>query len=299
MLRLAAVALVIGLALPACAQRGGGGFHGGGGGFHGGGFAHMGSGFRGGPSRGFHGNFSGPRSFGSFTPRRSLGFGSPSIYRPYRNLRYRQGYRSGFRSYGRRPDYWRGRRSRDHFRHRVFSGFAPPLFFYSVPAWIGLGPVGCDPGDDVSYYDGYDDFDCNDMYLNDQNQSPDQSQDQPQVYGGDNDNGYESQPPNGYGSEPPPPPPDQPQYEPPAYHQPNPSRMPADQIAANQTTTIIFNNGHAPEKIHDYALTMTTLYILGQHQQEIPLSQINLAATEQANRSAGVEFHVPQYQITQ
>lgn len=305
MLRFAAVALLVGLALPACAQRGGGGFHGGGGGLHGGGFAsHTGSagGFRGGFSAP---RFSAPRSFSRFSPSRPYGsfahtpryarplgyarpYGYRSPYNAYRNPRYSQ----GFHSYGRRPGYRRGRR--DRFRGRVFFGFAPPLYYY-VPDWIGLGTLGCYPDASINYYDGYDDFDCGNMQFDDQDQYRDQgeNQDQPQVYGNDDDNGY--------GSVPPPPPPDQPRYEPPAYHQPaSPSlQMPSSQIAANQTTTIFFNNGQAPEQIHDYALTGTTLYVLGQHQQEIPLSQIDLAKTEQTNRNAGIEFQVPEYQITQ
>lgn len=309
MLRLAAIALIAGLALPACAQRGGGGggFHGGGGGFHGGFASRAGSG------GGFRGGFSAPRSsaprsFNGFSARpnssfarmpryaRPFGYARPNGYRsPYnswRNPRYGRSFgRPGFRQ-------WRGDhdRFRDRFRERAFFGFAPPVFF--IPDWIGLGTVGCYADGSVGYYDSFDDFDCGNMQPDDQ----DQYQDEPQVYGDDN---------NGYGSEPPPPPPDQPQYQqpqyqqpgyqPPAYHQPTPpsSPMPSSEIAANRMTTIFFNNGHAPEQIHDYALTGTTLYVLGQHQQEIPLSEIDLAKTEQTNRSAGIEFQVPEYQITQ
>ena len=284
MLRFAAVALLVGLALPACAQRGGGGgFHGGGGGgFHGGGFtSHAGS------AGGFRGGFSGPRSsaprsFNGSRPNssfarmprysRPLGYSRPgyrSPYSAYRNQRYGQGFgRRGFRE---------GRR--DRFRERAFFGFTPPVYF--IPDWIGLGSLGCYPDASVGYYGGDDDLDCGNTQLDDQSE--------PQVYGDDDDNGS--------GSEPPPPPPDyqQPQYQPP----PSQNRMPSSETAANQMTTIIFNNGHAPEQIHDYALTGTTLYVLGQHQQEIPLSQIDLARTEQTNRSVGVEFQVPEFQITQ
>lgn len=229
---------------------------------------------------------------------RPFGYARPNGYRsPYsawRNPRYGQSFRRpGFRQWRGDGDRFRNRfRDRDRFRERAFFPFAPSIFF--IPDWIGLGTVGCYPDGSVDYYDSFDDFDCNNMQLDDQ----DQDQDQPQVYGDD----------NGYGSEIPPPPPDQPQYQqpqyqPPAYHNPAPSpsqsQMPSTEIAANQTTTIIFNNGHAPEQIHDYALTGTTLYVLGQHQQEIPLSEIDLARTEQTNRNAGIEFQVPEYQITQ
>lgn len=59
--------------------------------------------------------------------------------------------------------------------------------------------------------------------------------------------------------------------------------------------TLIFNDGRPPERIHNYLLTSTTLTVLDSQYREIPLEQINVAATEQANRAAGVDFRVPPF----
>ncbi|MGC9197724.1 MAG: hypothetical protein ACP5E5_02165 [Acidobacteriaceae bacterium] len=83
-----------------------------------------------------------------------------------------------------------------------------------------------------------------------------------------------------------------------------PSSMPMQQRPAissgpslydSSAVTLIFNDGRPPEKIHNYALTRTTLYVVaaGKHQQ-IPVSELNLAATEQVNQQNGVDFQLPQ-----
>jgi hypothetical protein len=59
-------------------------------------------------------------------------------------------------------------------------------------------------------------------------------------------------------------------------------------------TTIVFKDGRPPEQIRNYALTQTNLYVMDQQRRDIPLDQIDLAATEKANRAAGIEFQVPQ-----
>lgn len=59
-------------------------------------------------------------------------------------------------------------------------------------------------------------------------------------------------------------------------------------------TTLIFKDGRPPVQIHNYALTANTLYALdGDSRQEIPLSLLNLLATVEANRAAGVDFALP------
>lgn len=64
--------------------------------------------------------------------------------------------------------------------------------------------------------------------------------------------------------------------------------------APERPLTVIFNDGHAPQKMENYMLTAKILTDLdAQHYQEIPLDQIDVAATEQANRSNGVDFQVP------
>ena len=63
--------------------------------------------------------------------------------------------------------------------------------------------------------------------------------------------------------------------------------------APTGTLTVIFNDGRQPEQIHNYLLTADSLTVLDSHYRQIPLAQIDVAATEQANRAAGVDFRVP------
>jgi hypothetical protein len=60
------------------------------------------------------------------------------------------------------------------------------------------------------------------------------------------------------------------------------------------TTTLIFKDGRPPVQVHNYALTGATLYALdGDSRKEIPLSQLDVPATVEANRAAGVDFALP------
>jgi len=60
------------------------------------------------------------------------------------------------------------------------------------------------------------------------------------------------------------------------------------------TTVLIFRDGRPPEKVHNYALTGSTLYALdGDLNREIPLALLNLPATVEINRAAGVDFALP------
>jgi hypothetical protein len=61
----------------------------------------------------------------------------------------------------------------------------------------------------------------------------------------------------------------------------------------NDAVTLVFKDGRAPEKIHNYALTRTMVYVTDGRSQEIPVAALDLAATEQANRAAGVDFQLP------
>jgi hypothetical protein len=61
----------------------------------------------------------------------------------------------------------------------------------------------------------------------------------------------------------------------------------------SSAVTVIFNDGRPPEQIHNYLLTANSLTVLDSQYRQIPLTQIDVAATEQANRAAGVNFHVP------
>lgn len=60
------------------------------------------------------------------------------------------------------------------------------------------------------------------------------------------------------------------------------------------STTLIFKDGRAPVQVHNYALTDSTLFALdGDSRQEIPLSLLDVPATVEANRKAGVDFALP------
>jgi hypothetical protein len=61
----------------------------------------------------------------------------------------------------------------------------------------------------------------------------------------------------------------------------------------SDAVTLVFKDGRAPEKIHNYALTRTTLYVTDGRREEIPVASLDLAATEKVNRAAGVRFDLP------
>jgi hypothetical protein len=104
------------------------------------------------------------------------------------------------------------------------------------------------------------------------------------------DNGpYEAPPANDYG------PPSAPSYTPWPYgSQPAPSQSePSSPPPPEAPVTLVFKDGRPPQQIHNYLLTATTLSVLDQHRQDIPVDQIDLAATEKVNRAAGVPFALP------
>jgi len=92
----------------------------------------------------------------------------------------------------------------------------------------------------------------------------------------------------------PPPPQDMPPYLPPYPNQPAPSQPEATPVpAAQEAVTLVFADGRPSEQIHNYMLTRTTLFVLDQRHQDIPLDQLDLAATAKVNHDAGVDFHLP------
>ena len=265
--RVSIVVVAIALALPAYAQ------HGAGGGFssHSGSSGH--TGFAGHPGFSGSGGFS--RSappvgngglvrpgFGRFAPPARSGFRVP--YQGPGFAQSRPSYRSGFggSNYG-----W----NRGRYRSWAYG--------YGYPGYAGyLGypyPYVIDPG----FYDwgdsgGYDD--------NAQGSA----------------SSYPDVPPYAdYG-----PVPDAPPA--PAYGQAPPapapiSRQPyAGSISSapevQQPLTVIFKNGRAPETMQNYMMNSKTLTDLDQqHYEQIPLDQIDMAATEQTNRTRGVDFRAP------
>jgi hypothetical protein len=289
MKRFAALALVlIGLGMPAAfGQRGGG--HGGGfGGGHGGGFGG-GHGFSGGSAGGFHGGgFSAPHFSGGFSaahfsggfsaPRFSAGYAPRGLTAPrtYGNWgndarylpRYYRPYPVGSRSgYG----YSSGYSHSGGNHHHGGDGFhwsitTVPNYATLVPGWIGIGPYGYYPG----YY-GWDDSGWND---------------DPPASSSDESANVAQQ---GYG---PAPEQEQPvyreEYEPAAAMPVLPTPSPENQ----RVTTVVLNDGRSVQ-VQNYALTPTTLYVLDAQRRDIPLDQINVAATQQANRAVGIDFQVP------
>lgn len=104
-----------------------------------------------------------------------------------------------------------------------------------------------------------------------------------------------AQAPADFGNEPPPAaPPEMAAYDAPNFrvpYRPQPVEAP---VPAQPVTTLVFNDGRRPLEVHNYALTGRTLFALdGETRQEIPLSELDLAATIDANRKTGVDFALP------
>jgi hypothetical protein len=72
-----------------------------------------------------------------------------------------------------------------------------------------------------------------------------------------------------------------------------PTVVVAPSLYDNDAVTLVFKDGRAPEKIHNYALTRTTLYVTDGRHREIPVAALDWAATEKVNRAAGVNFQLP------
>ena len=72
--------------------------------------------------------------------------------------------------------------------------------------------------------------------------------------------------------------------------------QPTDEPAPSDTdaVTLIFKDGRPPQQVRNYALTRTTLYVIGAHHRDIPVADLDLAATEKVNREAGVAFQLPE-----
>lgn len=256
MRRLAAVAVVIlGLTLPACAQRGAahGGFSGGhaggfsSGGFHSGFSAPAPSHFSGGFSS-FSGAHSGYPASGSacatYTPRFS---GGPSYRTPYN----RSGFGANRTPYG-GPD---GRGRRVHIsRNGSWLSYIVPAY---VGPWYGYGYP------DTGYYDDADAA------------APAQAS-APQ---------YDVQPGEEEAAREP--------YYPSAGSYPPGGTYPQATPANEDAVTLVFKDGRPAEQIHNYALTRTTLFVLDDHRRDIPVDEIDLETTAKVNREAGIEFQLP------
>ncbi len=103
---------------------------------------------------------------------------------------------------------------------------------------------------------------------------------------------YVAQPPADYAPEPPAP--QVADNAPPGFRPPYLGEAVYAPVNPQPATTLIFKDGRPPVEIHNYALTSNTLYALdGDSRQEIPLSLLNVEATVEANRAAGVDFALP------
>jgi hypothetical protein len=91
--------------------------------------------------------------------------------------------------------------------------------------------------------------------------------------------------------------------QPPDVSQPAPSNLypesvepsrPSSALESEDAVTLVFKDGRPPEQIHNYVLSRTTLYVRDHHHRDIPLDQIDLAATQRLNHDAGVDFQLPE-----
>ena len=97
------------------------------------------------------------------------------------------------------------------------------------------------------------------------------------------DGGYDSQPGQDQDERPVP----RPEY------QPQPAEPQSMRTEDPPTATLIFKDGRAPEQIHNYMLSRNTVFVMDKPQREIPVAQLDVAATEKVNRDVGVDFHLP------
>lgn len=292
-----ALAGCVALAPAALAQRGGGhavGFGGGHAGGFGGGFSghSFGGGFSGHSAGGFSGHSFGGYS-GSFG--RSPSFGTRGSYGSFGSRGYSYGSRMTWparsrsfatparRGYGiadrTRSGYGRGRDwdrdgDRDRFRSR-YLGYGYGYGYPYANSWEVL-----------PWEIGYPDF-----YGYGDNSWVGQSD---SYAGVQQDQGYQDQ---GYDAGP------QEDYRPAYGDAPEgnwsgqaPVGAQAKAVADEPALTLIFNDGHQ-QSIRNYALTSSSLLVLDDtgsgRARRIPLSDVNVAATQRAAQSAGLDFSPP------
>jgi hypothetical protein len=73
-----------------------------------------------------------------------------------------------------------------------------------------------------------------------------------------------------------------------------PDEEPGTAAESQLPLKVIFKDGRAAETIENYMMTATVLTDLdSQHYERIPMDEIDVAATQQANRANGVDFQIP------
>ena len=245
MRRSAAVALVvIGIALPVCAQRPSG---------HAGSSGHSAPAFRSAPA--FHGRVAAPAA--NRAPSGSRG--ARAVTAGGRITARRPPQRPGSGGYGARAPYTGSWRYRRPYVPRYGVGVSYGVLGYGYPGWIGAGPVG--------YSDSTDD----DQSAPPQSAGPDV----PNV--DDQQPDDQDLPPWPYGSQ-----------AAPGSAQPGS----ASGTGGEGPVTLIFKDGRPPVRIQNYILTRNTLYV-GDHHPDIPVDQLDLAATIKVNQDMGVDFRLP------
>ena len=158
-------------------------------------------------------------------------------------------------------------------------------YAFGNPGWIGYPyypyPYVIDPG----FYDWSDSSDS----AYDQGYAPPDYGEAPPDDGYAAPGGEEAPPYPNYAAAP-----YAPQDSSPAQNAPRPAYAAPSAAESAEPLTVIFKDGRKSQQIRNYMLTATVLTDLDrQHYQQIPLDQIDVAATEQANRVHGIDFHVP------
>jgi len=99
------------------------------------------------------------------------------------------------------------------------------------------------------------------------------------------DQGYPPPPPPGYSAE---------GFPLPTQSNVAQSNAPQSDGLDHPPITLVFNNGQPPEKVNSYVLTGSSIFIADSgHQRKIPIADLDLPATVEQNREAGVEFELP------
>jgi hypothetical protein len=268
MKRLAA-ALLIGLAIPAYAQHSAA---------HASAAPHAAPSFHSGsPASASHGFGSGGFGSDGFSNAPRMNWNAPHSAVPRPRPHYALGptFGAGGRNSGpglHRPPYDPQHQAAEHHEHdrdRRGSGFRP--FFFASSTYLVPGYPGYDnPG----YGFGYDDS-GDGSYA----QPADQDQAANDGYGNEIPFQNDDQSPRGA-------------YPPSYQQQPGPASQSAS-APDPPPITLVFNDGRAPEQIHNYALTRTTLYVLDAHHRDIPLTQLDIVATQKANQDSGIDFRLP------
>lgn len=260
-LPVATLGLLLTLVPPAFAQHGGGGHSGGFGGGHVGGFS----------SGGFHGGFSAPRSFSGFSGYAPRSFGAAPRM-TWTAPRYSFAPRSSaYSAY--RPAYGgeRGREGDHRGRYRS------PYRGYGYGGYGGYPYAYANSWELLPWDLGYPDFtgygDDEDGQV--QAQPSDATQQAPPDYGPAPDEGYRED------------------YAPAPYR---PQAVAATPLQREPQLTLIFRDGHT-EAVRNYALTSTDVIVMDDvsvgREPRIPLSELNLPATEHAAQQAGLDFTPP------